>query len=205
MWRSPTQEVSMLSRLALVLAVALLSSAAFSQRTADDDHVLARLAYRNSLADSMQNSQVCMAVYADGFYRLIRGANLSIAGSTPEIPGRMIVQGTLSRGQLARLKAMTREVNQEKSHGGGVVLEGAEVFTAELSGDGRGSSLTWVDADHENPFPAAVSGLVKWLLDFKAVNSSSITLHELSDVAVCPRAGPKPVVPTVAELEKGSK
>jgi len=168
-----------------------------------NDGLLARLSYRSSFVhDSNGPSRICFAVYEDGFYRLSKDGGDPATSPDSELGIRAAVQGKLSRGQLASLRAMLKEISPTEA-GGGFVLDGAESLTAEFKRHGRTTNFTWIDADHRKLFPAAVAGLVKWLEDFKAENSSPVTLHELSDLPLCPPVNAKPLQPVMADLNGG--
>ncbi len=57
----------------------------------------------------------------------------------------------------------------------------------------------WIDPDHNRAFPQSVDRLVDWLQTFEALGSTTIELHELSDIAVCPSANDNPL-PLVSGL-----
>ena len=191
-------------RIAVSLVFATLASiASFSQsETTHNEGLLARLSYRSTFVeDSGQAAQICFAIYENGFYRLLRAEPGTIFKPGSSQIGPSVFEGRLSKGQLARLRAMLRELNF-RSAGGGLVLEGSESFTAEVRHGGKTAQYTWIDADHLHPFSGSVAGLVDWLQRFNAGNSNPLTLRELSDVPLCPPMNAKPVQPAIAGLPR---
>ena len=187
----------------LVAFAILASMASLSQsETTHNNGLLARLSYRSTFVeDSAYPAQICFAVYENGVYRLLRAEPVTIFTPGYSQSGPSVFEGRLSKGQLARLRAMLRGLNF-RSAGGGLVLEGSESFTAEVRHADKTAHYTWIDADHLHPFPGSVAGLVDWLQRFKAENSNPLTLHELSDVPLCPPMNAKPVQPAIAGLPR---
>lgn len=192
----------MLRTILLFALIASFSCFAVSQDSKEGSNLLARLAYRSTYVhNSDEVAQSCFAVYRNGMYRLLRNSGLMLVGPGEDDLNGVVVQGQLTKGQLTRIKAMLRQLKRPSDENG-LVLQGAETFTAEVMSDGESSTLSWVDADHQKPFPAAVSRVVRWLEDFRAQDSTRLTLHGLSAFSVCPPIGAKPVRPVIAGVEK---
>jgi hypothetical protein len=172
-------------------------SASSQSKHGTNAHILARLAYHSTFGRDSGGDRTCFAVFEDGFYRFSR-QGLDVEADL--LGNRLVVQGRLSPLQLARVKSMLRKLTGE-SAGGDIVLEEAESFTAEFKQDGELAQFTWAIADRRKSFPPAVSGLVKWLEDFKAENSHALRLREMSDLPLCPPVTTKPAQPEIAGLK----
>jgi hypothetical protein len=83
---------------------------------------------------------------------------------------------------------------------GGVVLQGAERFVAEITREGKTIHYVWMNPDHQRPFPNSAARVINWLQDFEAEGASPLTLRELSEHPICPPASAKPVQPVIADL-----
>ena len=157
------------------------------------DHLLARLSYANTLMEKSDNSprQICVAVYDNGLYRLWRPDLIELKRN-PIDPLRTVFQGTLTKEQMQQLGSILRGLNFQ-SKGGGLVEQGSESFLAELVISQKTERLQWVNADHRQPFPQAVSRVIDWLQDLGTQGTTQITLQELSDISVCPSANDNPL------------
>jgi hypothetical protein len=191
----------MRSRLMLIIVVALATSSISFGQSKQRNPVLARLSYRNAFFEdrSQQSPRICFSVYENGMYLLSRS---KITTGSPE-NDQLIARGNLSVRQLNRLKTMLRGLNSDLENQGigDVVRQGSEWFVAEVAEGSKTKHYTWLDADHLNPFPEPVANLLYWLQDFKAQNSTRLTLHELSDVQICPSRNENPL-PIISDLNQ---
>jgi hypothetical protein len=73
---------------------------------------------------------------------------------------------------------------------------GAEVVDRDASGTVRTQRLEWLNPDGENPFPASVLKVVRWLKDFKPTNAQKFVYSEFPDV--CPSGGLRLLQPNIA-------
>jgi hypothetical protein len=177
--------------LPIMLSV-LISIPCFAQsKNQDPGTILTRISYRTTYAVDWRQQQgypqICFALYHDGYYRLSRMTESGMQG----------FQGTLSKDRVSRLGEMLRKLDAQRRENG-IVRQGSEVLVVEMAG--KAQRYTWVDADHQSPFPEPVVELVHWLQGFKAQDAPSLTLRDLSDQPICPPASEKPVQPTVAGL-----
>jgi len=184
--------------LILLIFLSVFTVSGFSQSEGETaGRVLARLSYNSTFMRDSSGSRTCFAVFENGFYRLMR-EGVETHGDL--LGKRSALQGNLSPRQLVRLEAMFRRLTRE-SAGSDIVLGDSESFTAEFRQDGKMTRITWVNGDGHKPFPPPVSGLVKWLEDFKAEKSHIVTLHEVSDLPLCPSFSTKPAQPEVAGIK----
>ena len=177
--------------LPIMLSV-LISIPCFAQsKNQDPGTILTRISYRTTYAVDWRQQQgypqICFALYHDGYYRLSRMTE----------SGMQRFQGTLSKDRVSRLGETLRKLDAQRREDG-IVRQGSEVLVVEMAG--KAQRYTWVDADHQSPFPESVVELVHWLQGFKAQDETPLTLRELSDQPICPPASEKPVQPTVAGL-----
>src|SRR5579884_3865685 len=180
-----------------LLFFVLAVGSCFSQEQKDTS-VLGRISYSGELSP-----KICFAVYRDGTYFLSKRVSMFIPLGPDNAPDAdETVQGQLSDEQLAKVTTMLGAMDF-KSPEGGIVLESAEWFVAEVRTDHEIHRYRWLNADGLNPFPKSVADIVSWLHDFKAKGSAKISLRGLSDVAVCPREGPRPLQPVIAGLSPG--
>ena len=184
----------------LSASVVLLSVGLWGQQLYQPK-VLARLSYDSSAMSQGEGVRhVCVAVSADGWYRIVRtvdhGENVRAQGKLPAEQFQQLKKSLDSRG--------FRKLPQSY---GGLILQGAEIFAVELPGavesDGADHALTdhtqrlrWLNADGENPFPAAIVPVVNWLKNFEPKDGKAFEYAEFQDV--CPSVGLSLVQPSVA-------
>jgi hypothetical protein len=119
------------------------------------------------------------------------------------------VQGKLPVDEFQQLKKFldSRGFRKLPQSYGGLILQDAEIFAAELRGpvefDGTDHTLSdhtqrlrWLNADGENPFPAAIAPVVNWLKRFEPKDGKAYEYAEFQDV--CPSVGLSLVQPSVA-------
>jgi hypothetical protein len=182
-------------RAAVVSLISLISGFACAQsRTHGPDRLLARLSYTGGRVVDWKreqgNPQICFALYRSGYYRVTRLTE----------GGKETLQGTLSEDQVTHLRSMLENLDLEKSSGGAVTRNGADVLVAEVVRKGRTIHYLWIDPDHERPFPSSAMSVVKWLQDFKPEDGLPLTVRELSnEPPICPVAS-QSVLPLVASL-----
>lgn len=158
-------------------------------RSSDSD-VLARLSY-----DSAGTGSVCIAVSSAGSYRMVRSL-----GSLPI----QRVQGSIPSEQFQQLRKslFSTEFRALSGNHGGLIRQQAESFAADLSvpgwqrGKDKTQRLRWLNADGENPFPAAVAGVISWLKRFDPKDGKPFEYAEYQDV--CPSMGFRLLQPSVA-------
>ena len=184
----------------LTASVMLLSVGLWGQQPYQPK-MLARLSYDNSaMSQSESVRHVCVAVSADGWYRFVR---------TMDDGQALRAQGKLPVEQFEQLKKSldSRTFRKLPQSYGVLILQDAEIFAAELPGtvefDGTDHVLTdrtrrlrWLNADGENPFPAAIIPLVNWLKRFEPKDGKPFEYAEFQDV--CPSAGLSLLQPSVA-------
>ena len=117
-------------------------------------------------------------------------------------------QGKLPAEQFQQLKKSLDSKgfrNLPQPYGGGVILQDAESFAAELPGPWEFTDhaladhtqrLRWLNADGKNPFPAAIAPVVNWLKHFEPKDGTPFEYTEFQDV--CPSVGMSLVQPSVA-------
>ncbi len=179
----------------LVATLAMFTLGIASAQSKEHRPLLARLSYRTSYAVDGRDRkqfypQICFALYVSGEYRLSRVTN----------DGSESFQGSLSEGELSRVRKMLETLGPESSEGG-IIRRGSESVIAEVVSDTETMRYVWVDPDHERAFPGSVMTIVNWLQNFKTEGASPITIRELSEQPICPPASGKPVQPVVAGLE----
>lgn len=158
--------------------------------------LLARISYQSSfVAGSGDSPHICIALYENGLYRLSKvGADKSDLLPSP------ILQGTLTKEELDRFVALLHNLRSNYRQDG-IVREGTASFVAELTSNGKPVRYIWTDADHRDPFPGSIRKVVHWMQDFKAEDSTVITLHELSSIpSPCPSLNEKSFQPVIAGL-----
>lgn len=144
---------------------------------------------------SGDSPHICIALYENGLYRLSKvGADKSDLLPSP------ILQGTLTKEELDRFVALLHNLRSNYRQDG-IVREGTASFVAELTSNGKPVRYIWTDADHRDPFPGSIRKVVHWMQDFKAEDSTVITLHELSSIpSPCPSLNEKSFQPVIAGL-----
>jgi hypothetical protein len=183
--------------IALIAAFAFLNSPTASAQSKEhsSDDLLARLSYSSTYLRDVNDDhsqQICFVLYRDGYYRItgkIRNTQDGVEN----------LQGTLSPEQLTRLRTLLNGLPSQTSEIG-AIRKASESLTAEVVRDDKTIHFVWIDPDHERPFPDSAIRVVNWLQDFKAQDSSPLTLRELSDQPICPSASEKPLRPVVASM-----
>ena len=182
-----------------ITSVVLLAVGLWGQQSSQSN-VLARLSYDNSAMSQEEGVRhVCVAVSADGWYRIVR---------TRDNEQTLRAQGKLPAEQFQQLKKSLDSKgfrNLPQPYGGGVILQDAESFAAELPGPWEFTDhaladhtqrLRWLNADGKNPFPAAIAPVVNWLKHFEPKDGTPFEYTEFQDV--CPSVGMSLVQPSVA-------
>jgi hypothetical protein len=157
-----------------------------------DPEMLARLSYNTF------TTQICLAVAADGSYRMVRST-----ADTYDGPQRL--QGKLSKKESQQLERRLAAPGFRSlgSNHPGLIRQNAENFAAEISIPGnhgeaadRTQRLQWLNADGESPFPASIEKLVAWMKNFEPKDARPFPYEEFSDV--CPSIGLSLIQPSVA-------
>jgi hypothetical protein len=188
----------------LTASVVLLSVGVWGQQL-DQPRVLARLLYDSGMSQGEGLRHECISVSKDGYYRIVR---------TTDNGQILRAQGKLPEEQFEQLKKSLDSKGFQKlsqSYGGGIILQEAEIFAAELPGpvefDGTDYAMKdhtrrvrWLNADGGNPFPAAIVTIVDWLKHFAPKDGKAFEEAEFQDV--CPSAGLSLVEPSVAANPK---
>lgn len=186
---------SLLPASVVLLSVGLLGQQLYQPK------VLARLSYDNSAMSQREGVRhVCVMVSADGWYRFVRAMDHEHT---------LRAQGKLPVEEFQQLKKSldSRAFRKLPRSDGGLILQDAEIFAAELPGnvefEGMDHTLSdntqrvrWLNADGENPFPAAIASVVDWLKRFEPKDGKAFEYAEFQDV--CPTAGLSLVQPSVA-------
>jgi hypothetical protein len=175
--------------LAVVASSLLFSGAGLAQmkNRASEAQLVTRIAYRSTYGADWREQgspQVCFALYRDRYYRLSKLTENGIEA----------FQGTISKRQFFEIAEMLKHLVQKRENG--IILQGSESLIVDFTG--KSDRYTWVDADHQNPFPKPVANIVDWLQGFKTRGAAPFTLRELSDEPICPPASEKPLQPTIA-------
>ena len=183
----------------LITSVVLLSVGLLGQQVYQPK-VLARLSYDNSAMSQREGVRhVCVMVSADGWYRFVRAMDHEHT---------LRAQGKLPVEEFQQLKKSldSRAFRKLPRSDGGLILQNAEIFAAELPGtvefDGADAladhtqRLRWLNADGENPFPVAIVPVVNWLKHFQPKDGKALEYAEFQDV--CPSVGLSLVQPSVA-------
>ncbi len=192
--------------LATVVALILLPVNAWGQEPehAGDTDLLVRLSYDSSAnVQAEKTRRVCLAVSRDGAYRISRTMS---DGQAQRLEGKM------PEKELQQLNALLTDFEFRALSGnhGGLIRQKSESFGAEIplqhpepggipleSAIPQAHRLQWLNADGENPFPAAVSKVVEWLKRFEPRNGRSFEYAEFPDV--CPSGGLRLIQPAIAE------
>jgi hypothetical protein len=192
----------------LLSAVVLLaSSSSIAQelyRTPDPD-LKARISYDNSgvVMGPKTVRHVCVAVSADGDYRVERSLN----------DGEMQrLHGTMTKEEFNQMNKLLEDHELRSLSGDheSLIRQESERFAAEIPMGDRESEdgteqgrdrqawrLQWLNADGESPFPASLSVLVDWLKGFQPKDGKPFEYADYPDV--CPTAGLRLLQPAVAE------
>lgn len=182
----------MLLRVTTLLASLVLLTSGFAPAQSIERHrtygLLARLSYTSTYfvdwRDQDTSPQVCFALYQDRHYRVTRMKE----------HGTESLQGTLSREQVVRLTKMLESLDFQTSEGG-LVRQASASLRAELLLGDKTLQYSWVNPDHQHPFPNSAATIVDWLQAFKAQDAFPFTLRELSAHPICPVASQKPLRP----------
>jgi hypothetical protein len=177
--------------------LSLLTPLMCSAQSSKPRSLLARFTYTG------ESSRICFAVYQNGeFYRLSKTGLVLLNPDAQE--GSQIIEGRLSEEQLSQLTALLQKIDFRPQTWGGVVLNNADWFAAEVVQDHKTKHYKWLNADHRDPFPNSVLDLVNWLQNFKAQNSKLISSDELGGLDICPPVAVRPLQPVIAGLNSGS-
>ena len=181
----------------LLLAALVLSSVALSQsrtQSQSKDLPLARFSYQRvgaftSNSNDHSSRNICFEVEPSGAYRISRETKL----------GKEIYQGNLTSDELSQVKEMLQKLDfaDQTARRAGRVLRGSESFVAETTRDEQTLRSRWFDPDREQPFPASVHALAKWLQDFDPENATRLPDTGLGTASVCPVWG-QPLEPQSA-------
>lgn len=192
----------MLLLMTSVLTTSVLLSGQERQHFSDP-HLLAKLSFDNSGAVMIHGIQhICIAVFQDGAYRMVRRPVPGMFGSDPaQLTER--TQGAMSEDQLQQLKALLDSPDLQSLEGnhGGIIRQSAETFAAEIPTHNKQVSersfrIQWLNGDGQSPFPPPVSKILGWLNHFEPVNPKPLADLEFQDV--CPSVGLQRVQPTIA-------
>ena len=176
----------------LVLLIAVVVSASDIEMQNPRLPLLARLSYVNSRlpsSDTKQPQHICLSIYKDGHYRILRTNNAGF----PQVQ-----EGKLSHDQLNELQFLLNTdafIHLSGTHGA-LVRGRAETFIAEVPRDKNVQRFAWTIADETRHFPKPAERIVQWLVDFEPVNARTVEQTEFPDI--CPRMQMSPVEP-VAE------
>lgn len=181
----------------LTLLVASIVAPAQSDKHTSDD-LLARVSYQSTYVMNWSNPKspsVCFALYRSGRYQLLKVAEAK----------NEVLEGMLSRNELNSISSMLNNLDPEKSSKGVVIQKSSESLVALLVRRNGTESYTWIDPDHQQPFPTAALRIVDWLQNFKARGASPL-VHEMSEFSICPPASltPVPAVASVMGTRAGS-
>jgi hypothetical protein len=151
--------------------------------------LLARLSYSSSLLVGGDLRQACIAISRDASYRIVRVTN---KGESQRL------QGEIPKKQFEQLKMFLSDSDFRALSGfhGGLVLQSAETFGAEVFRDNSTQRVQWLDADSKSPFPDSLLRVVDWLKDFEPKNGKNFQYAEFPDV--CPSVGVRLIQPSIA-------
>jgi hypothetical protein len=101
---------------------------------------------------------------------------------------------------------MLSNLDPEKSSKAVMIEKSSESFVAVLVRRDGTESYTWIDPDHQRPFPTAALSIVNWLQNFKAQGASPLLLNEMAEVSICPPPSltPVPAVASAMGMRAGS-
>ena len=200
----------------LLVAVALWTGAVWAQESyhSPDPDLLVRLSYKSSLMASDSIRQICIEVSQQGDYRIL--------SSMSEADGPSGLEGKMSQDQLQALKTLLAESAFRSLAGNhaGIIRNYAERFVAEVSRvdlpaafqvgpetpsgspskPGPPRWLQWLNADGENPFPAPMAKIIRWMKAFETKNPKQLEDPELANV--CPSVGLSFVDPSMATNQR---
>lgn len=176
----------------LSVVISLLIAGTGSSQLKDrapETQTVTRIAYRSTYGvdwrEEADSPQICFALYRDRYYRLSKMTE----------NGVQAFQGTLSRDHFTQIAQMLKNLPTQKRDNG-IIRSGSESLIVDLTG--KSKRYTWVDADHQSPFPQSVTNIVGWLQGLRTDTAAPFSLRELSDEPICPPASEKPLQPTIA-------
>jgi len=173
------------ARSSLAVAILLTSVGLWGQVDhSKGSDLLARLSYDSSAGSVITEGDglrdICIAISRDGYYRVVRSLN---NGQKERRQGKIQEQQV---GQLKRLISDSEFRDLSGSHGG-VILQAAESFGAEIPREDGPQRLQWLNADGASPFPTSVFRVVEWLEHFEPTGGKPFSSADYSEV--CPSAG----------------
>ena len=145
------------------------------------------LAQMKDRAREGDSPQVCFALYGDRYFRLSKMTE----------NGMQAFHGTLSQHQFSEIAKMLKNLPVQ-NRGNGIIRGGSESLILDITG--KSKRYSWVDADHQSPFPKSLTKMVEWLQGFTTQAAAPFAWRELSDEPICPPASEKPLQPTIAGI-----
>ena len=211
------------TRLIVIASVVLASAFVSGQETAivgGTSPLLVRMSFTSFWAadygpEGMEGSpRICFSVNRNGHYlmrRLTTKVSTESLQETPHgkvkillgTPHTELLQGTLSSGELEKLKKLLEDPDFRKLTGSSprLLLKGAETFVAEVPREDGVQRVVRSDADGENPLPRSAERIVNWLQHFKADGAEPL---DVSDQDICPSGAIQPLHPATALLQPSS-
>lgn len=179
-------------------ATVLLSSSGLSAQIyySHDLDLLARLSYHNSSMEIGGLQHICVAVFRDGGYRVVRAKS----------PDTQWLEGTMPKEQFEQLKNLlvSAEFKSLAGNHGGLLRQDSESFAAEVPVPGvqrnkdRTLRIQWLNADGDSPFPTPMAKVVNWLKHFEPKDGKEFEQTENPDV--CPTVGLRMLQPVASNL-----
>ncbi len=183
------------AQLFFTAAVLLVSSGLSAQiYYSHDADLLARLSYNNSSMETGRLQHICVAVFRDGGYRVVRTKS----------PNTQWLEGTMPKEQFEQLKNLLVSAEFKAlvgNHGGLLRQEsesfGAEVPVPEVQHDkDRTLRIQWLNPDGDSPFPGPMLKVVNWLKHFEPTDGKEFEHSENPDV--CPTVGLRMLQPVAS-------
>jgi hypothetical protein len=144
----------------MIVSALVVSGAGLAQmkNRASEPQLVTRIAYRGTYGvdwrEQQGSPQICFALYPDRYYRLSKLTESGIEA----------FQGTISKRQFFEIAEMLKHLEVQKRENG-ITLQGSESLIVDLTG--KSDRYTWVDADHQDPFPKSVANIVDCCRDLR--------------------------------------
>lgn len=176
----------------LIVATIIIASASVAASNNDDPDastpLLAKLSYKAQEQNLMPRADLCISVWQDGHYRMLRNGDLV---------GPTLVRGVLSAIELKQLKFLldTPDFRALSDARGDQIRK---EFAAEVPRGKEIQHLVLVIPDEVQSFPKSAEDVIVWLREFQPRDAESLTYTKYRDV--CPRINVSPFVPVAENL-----
>ena len=150
--------------------------------------LLAKLSYKAQTENLMPHASVCISVWQDGRYRILRNGDLV---------GPTLLQGFMPDGELNKLKFLLNTPGfRALSDARGNLVR--KEFVAEVHRRKGMQHVVLALPDEVQSFPNAAEDIIVWLQKFRPKNTESLSYTKYRDV--CPQLQTSPYVPLAENL-----